>query len=145
MFSQVPPMSYDQMIEERARTLEQWPRAEEQLPAYSEATKDKTPVKVAEKELARKQPKTPKASDSKISTLKSILTGDVQKHNPRYVLEESMTGKPSAAQEPKKSSAKSGSSSTSSTLMSILTGDVYKHHPMYRLEESVDPRMRRER
>lgn len=116
-------MSWVQMIEDRARTLEQWPRAEEQLPAYSEATKGTSPVEVTEKELARQQPKSPKSSNSKLSTLKSILTGDVQKHNSRYVLEESMTGKPSAAREPRRPSAKSNSSSISipGLLKSVLT------------------------
>ncbi|KAK4544722.1 hypothetical protein LTR36_003971 [Oleoguttula mirabilis] len=198
MFPQVPLMSYDQMIEEQARTLEQWPRAEDQLPAYSEATKDKSPVKVTEKEIARKQqPESAKGSGRRMSTLKSILTGDVHKYNAHYVveranaLERSTNGKLSEAPEPatrtakassgtvstlksiltgevhkynahsvveranaleteareakKSSAARSGSSSSSSTFKSILTGAVQSHHPMYRLEESVDPRARRER
>jgi len=93
VFPQVPLMSFDQMIEDKARALELTPK-HEQLPPYSEATKDRFPVKVSEKEVSQK-PRS-KAS-STMSTLKSILTGDVHKHNPRYVLEESITGQPSAA------------------------------------------------
>ncbi|KAK1063368.1 hypothetical protein LTR12_007425 [Friedmanniomyces endolithicus] len=78
-------------------------------------------------------------------TLKSILTGDVHKHNPRYVLEESVTGQRSCARSSSPKCSDSKSSSSQSTLKSILTGDVHKYHPMYRLEESADASMRSRR
>ncbi|KAK0848787.1 hypothetical protein LTR03_005575 [Friedmanniomyces endolithicus] len=78
-------------------------------------------------------------------TLKSILTGDVHKHNPRYVLEESVTGQRSHARSTSPNPSDSKSKSSQSTLKSILTGDVHKYHPMYRLEESADVRMRSQR
>ncbi|KAK0357098.1 hypothetical protein LTR91_003446 [Friedmanniomyces endolithicus] len=78
-------------------------------------------------------------------TLKSILTGDVHKHNPRYVLEESVTGQRSHARSTNLNTSDPKSKSTQSTLKSILTGDVHKYHPMYRLEESADASMRSRR
>ncbi|KAK0266256.1 hypothetical protein B0A54_04742 [Friedmanniomyces endolithicus] len=78
-------------------------------------------------------------------TLKSILTGDVHKHNPRYVLEESVTGQRSHARSTNLNTSDPNSKSTQSTLKSILTGDVHKYHPMYRLEESADASMRSRR
>lgn len=115
----------------------------EELPLYSEAILGyKAPV-IVEKELAQPQSK----KSSKMSTLKSILTGDVHKHNPHFVLEESVTGRPhpmrqersqSTSTQSSTSSSSSSSSPTSSTLKSILTGETHrKYHPMYRLEESV--------
>lgn len=132
VFPQIPPMSWDQLIEDRDRALEQTPVAGEQLPAYSEAVKGQKAVNVTEKELFLREQQKSNKSSSKMSTLKSILTGDVQKHNPRYVLEESLTGKPSAAREPKTSTPKSGSSllSSSSTLKSILTG-MYRQRDLF--------------
>lgn len=123
VFPQAPLMSWDQLIEDKARALEQTPKATEQLPAYSEAIKGRSKVHVAEKELPEKQSKSSSKSSGKMAALKSILTlGDVQKHNPRYVLEESMTGKPSVARSEKRQSSKSSSSESSSTAKSILTG-----------------------
>ena len=148
--SAFPVLSWDQLYEDRERALEQTPMAREQLPAYSEAINAKASVLVTEKEPARKQSKKPK-SPERWATLKGILTGEVHKHNPRYVLEESHTGKPSAAREPRKPSSSStvptSTSTSTSTLKSILTGEVHKHNPRYVLEESHTgkPSLARER
>lgn len=118
-------MSYNQVGDERSRSLEEQRLShDEQLPAYSEATKNGAPVEVTEKDLSKLRAKQSKSSNGRMSTLKSILTGDVHKHNPRYVLEESLTGessrtRPTQQQRPK---AESSSVGSSSTLKSILTG-----------------------
>jgi hypothetical protein len=115
------PMNWDQLVEDRNRALEQTPARrssdEEQLPAYAEATQGQSPANITEKEVTQEQSKPEKSG--KMATLKSILTlGDVQRHNPRYTLEESMTGQQSTARAPPKPS----NSNSSSTLKSILTG-----------------------
>jgi hypothetical protein len=111
----------------------------EQLPAYAETMKGHSPIEVTEKEAQRECQD--QRSSSKMSTLKSILSGDVHKHNPRLALDRSLDQQMRSSRPSSK--PKSTSSSSSSTLKSILTGEVHKHHPMYRLEESVDPSVRR--
>jgi hypothetical protein len=108
----------------------------EDLPAYTEATKGQAPFEVTEKEIRRQSQS--QRSSSKMSTFKSILTGDVQKYNPKLALSKSIDEELKGSRSTPKSK-----SSSSSTLKSILTGDVQRHHPMYRLEESVDPSVRR--
>jgi len=122
------------MIDDRARALEQTP-ASEQLPAYSEAVKGQSPIEVSEKELLQKQSK----KSGRMSTFKSVITGDCQKHNPRlrdpmsrYTVKE-VDDTPSAATSEKNSSSKT------STLKSILTGDCQKHNPRLR-DPLRDPR-----
>ncbi|KAK5720373.1 hypothetical protein LTR17_015090 [Elasticomyces elasticus] len=107
MVHQGIPSYREQANEDQSHTHDQTPIGDEQLPAYSAAETGQSPAYIREKALSLQQSKGP----SKMSTIRSILTGDVHKHNPRYVLEES------------------------------VTGDVQKHHPMYRLEESVDERL----
>lgn len=113
-------MSSNHSVEDVVQDQQQTP-IDEQLPAYSEATKDQSLVKVFEKDPPRQQKL--KAS-SKMSTFRSILNGDVHKHNPRYVLEESITGRPSAARSKSIATTKTSpsSSSTTSTFKSILSG-----------------------
>lgn len=96
-------MSYSQLLEDHQRALEQTPKAGDQLPAYAEATKDRSPYKVSEKEVL--PVREPQQAPSKMATLKSILKGDVHKHNSRYVLEEAMTGQPRTARQGKDASA----------------------------------------
>ncbi|KAK5019101.1 hypothetical protein LTR39_000590 [Cryomyces antarcticus] len=109
---------------------------DEQLPAYSKNAKAcTTHVTITEREAKTAVPK-------KESTLRSILTGSVHKHNARYVLGDSVTAAAPAPQ--KKSEAeRDQSSSASSTLRSILTGDVHEYNARYRLEESVSERQNR--
>ncbi|KAK5134204.1 hypothetical protein LTR08_006864 [Meristemomyces frigidus] len=111
--SMFPIMSYDQLYEDRERALEQTPVAGEQLPAYAEATKDKSPINVTEKEFAQKQPKS--KNTEKWATVKGILSGKVHQHNPRYALEEFHTGKPSAAREQRQPSTKAPGSTSSAS------------------------------
>ncbi|KAK0277886.1 hypothetical protein LTR35_009722 [Friedmanniomyces endolithicus] len=112
----------------------------EQLPPYS--NDGQSPAYITEKDLPNRQRQHSKAP-SKMSTFKSILTGDVHKHNPRYTLEESVTGQRTVPRPTRSESSESKSSSQSRspklnpTLKSILTGDVHKHNPRYVLEESV--------
>ena len=127
-------MSYEQMTEDRARALEQEPESE-QLPAYSEAVKGQPSVQISEKDIPQKQSK----KSGKMSTFKSIITGDCQKHNPRlrdptsrYTVKE-VEAKPDLANPSRSSSSKS------STLKSILTGDCQKHNPRLR-DPQRDPR-----
>jgi len=83
-FQQIPQMDYKQLKEDQNRALDATPKAststDEQLPAYEEAMKRRQSVQVAEKEAAQGQKS--KSSGSKMSTLKSILTGNVHKQNP---------------------------------------------------------------
>ncbi|KAH9826564.1 hypothetical protein Tdes44962_MAKER00528 [Teratosphaeria destructans] len=97
-FTPAPTMDYEQLYKDRARALAVTPQARpgdhDQLPAYSEAIKGRRPVHTQEE----KPQKTETKKSSTWSAIKSILTlGDVQKHNPMYVLEKSLTGQPSAA------------------------------------------------
>lgn len=62
---------------------------------------------------------TSSSTSSKSSTLKSIITGDVHKHNPMRSLERSIMAE-QAASSPK---------SKKSTLRSILDGSVQQHNP----------------
>lgn len=120
-------MSWDQLIDDRARALEQTRPSSEQLPAYSEAMEGKSPayVNVTEKELSERQRKHQKTS-SKKSTFKSILTGEAHDHH-RYVLEQSLTSE-RYHQRSEKPSPKPTSKGTSSTLRTILTGEAHNHH-----------------
>ncbi|TKA80912.1 hypothetical protein B0A55_01672 [Friedmanniomyces simplex] len=149
MFPGVAMMSFDQMREDQARALEQTPAAEEQLPAYSDAVNGRSPAYITEKEISQHQQQQSKQwkGPGKMSTIKSILTGEVHKHNPRYVLEESVTGQRTVPRSttPKSSETKPKSKPSQSTLKSILTGDVHKFHPMYRVEENADARLRSQR
>ncbi|KAK3075773.1 hypothetical protein LTR53_000598 [Teratosphaeriaceae sp. CCFEE 6253] len=140
MVHQAMPLAHrNQTTDDHHQARKHTPMAEEQLPAYSDAADGRAPAYVDEKQTSRQQSERSKGS-GRMATIRSILTGDVHKHNPRYVLEESMTGQStrSLASTPKAT----GSKSSPSTLKSILTGDVHKHHPMYRLEESADQKMR---
>ncbi|KAJ9624793.1 hypothetical protein H2203_004743 [Taxawa tesnikishii (nom. ined.)] len=103
--------------------------SQETLPPYQE-TGSKNIV-VAEKEVAAK---TSQPKKQRFSTLKSILSGDVHKHNPHYVLEKAADAS-AASKDSKPSTPRS--ESRSGTLKSILTGDVHKHNAHRVLEESV--------
>ncbi|KAK5682235.1 hypothetical protein LTS10_005361 [Elasticomyces elasticus] len=135
MVHQGVPSYQEQANGGHSHTHDQTPIGDEQLPAYSAAEAGQSPAYIREKAFSLQQSKGP----GKMSTIKSSLTGDVHKHNPRYVLEESVTGQPSVARSTSSKSAEP--KKTQSTLRSILTGDVQKHHPMYRLEESMDERL----
>jgi len=129
MFPDLPRTSLDHTMDDQ-----------EQLPAYS--NDGQSPAYITEKHLSNRQRQHSKAP-SKMSTFKSILTGDVHKHNPHYTLEESVTGQRTVARPTRSESSQSNSSSQSRsprlnpTLKSILTGDVHKQNPRYVLEESV--------
>ncbi|KAK0933979.1 hypothetical protein LTR48_002361 [Friedmanniomyces endolithicus] len=131
MFPDLPRTSLDRTMEHH-----------EQLPPYS--NDGQLPAYITEKDLSDRQRQHSKAP-SKMSTFKSILTGDVHKHNPRYTLEESVTGqrtvprptRSESSESKSKSSSQSRSPKLNPTLKSILTGDVHKHNPRYVLEESV--------
>ncbi|KAK4950749.1 hypothetical protein LTR10_010742 [Elasticomyces elasticus] len=138
MVHQSIPSYREQANEDQSHTHDQSHVSDEQLPAYSAAETGQSPAYIREKAFSL-QPLQQSKGPGKMSTIKSILTGDVHKHNPRYVLEESVTGQPSVARPT--SSKPAESKRTQSTLRSILTGDVQKHHPMYRLEESMDERL----
>ncbi|KAK5732168.1 hypothetical protein LTR17_010745 [Elasticomyces elasticus] len=138
MVHQGVPSYQEQANGGHSHTHDQIPVMDEQLPAYSAAEAGQSPAYIREKAFSL-QPLKQSTGPSKMSTIRLILTGDVHKHNPRYVLEESVTGQPSVARST--SSKPAESKRTQSTLRSILTGDVQKHHPMYRLEESMDERL----
>lgn len=143
------PFAYNQMLQDHVLALEQTPRKtvpgappayeappyavpRQAAPAYADAMKGRSPVTVSEKPLANEQ------KPKKMSTLRSILTGDVHKQNPRYVLEASLADQPSSTRQ--STSQPKPKREGSSTLRSILTGDVQKHNPRYVLEESVTGR-----
>ncbi|KAF2716069.1 hypothetical protein K431DRAFT_30230 [Polychaeton citri CBS 116435] len=144
------PCDWERVKRDRAdaerRAEEKAERKANQLPSYSQATVgQKTPDILLEKQEQQSTKKDP--SSSKMAALKSILKGDVHKHNARFVMEEAVTGQPNEmrkAIDSRPSSKRSSSSTKStSTFMSILKGDVQKHHPMYALERSVDPSVAR--
>ncbi|TKA25340.1 hypothetical protein B0A50_06244 [Salinomyces thailandicus] len=129
--SSPPPPSWSQMVEDRRSSLEQR-LSEDQLPAYSEATKHTARPSISEKEPTQK-PSKPSKSPSRMATFKSILTGDAHKHNPR--LRDPLTQDPrytAHAQSPPKPPTPSNGPSKSSTFRNILTGDVHKHNPRLR-------------
>lgn len=115
--SQISESSFEAMYQDDHRL------SEEQLPPYSEATKNSPNVKVSEKEVDHRRP-SPKAP-RRMSTIKGILTGEVHKHNPRLRDPESLYPNHAYPSPPKETSA----APKQSTLMSILTGDVHKHNP----------------
>ena len=161
MRSTPTPITQSRIFSQQARSNQRAPSmdsrqsSEEQLPAYSDAMKGQEPIEISEKELQLEQPSEKRSS--KMSTLKQILKGDVHKHNPRYVLEASVTAQPSKPRsEPSKPKSKSSSTLksvlngelqhcnhlTTTSKLTIHSGDVQRFHPMYRLEESVQPSVR---
>ena len=130
-------MDYQQLREDQAAAFAQSQpkRMSEKLPAYSEALKAgaRQPSTVLDEKKQASDER--RSSNTRSSTFKSILTGDVQKHNPRLRLGEhldrSSVSSPSASSSLKKDRS-------SSTFKSILTGDVQKHNSRLRLSEHLD-------
>lgn len=120
--------------------------AQEAPPAYDEATRTHSIQTISEEEFSMKQSSKHAKTPSEMPTWKSILTGDVHKHNPRlrdpmsldpryacaYALEQEAKAERKAAKKSSKQSSKK------STIKSILTGS---HRPMYRLDESLQAYM----
>ena len=117
--------------------------------SFDSLTAEKDAMRVREASVAsqRQDQQKPQSRRSGFSnTLKSIVTGDVHQHNPRFALERAvMQQQQPTAESRSKPSASSPSTSTSpkppspksSTWKSILSGDVHQHNARYRLEDSA--------
>ncbi|KAI6896561.1 hypothetical protein KC318_g10807 [Hortaea werneckii] len=109
--------------------------SEEQPPPYTEATKNSPNVKVSEKEVDHRRPSS--KAPSRMSTLKGILTGEVQRHNPRLRDPTSLYPNHTYSSPPKEINP----APKQSTLKSILTGDVHKHNPRLKDPMSYYPEL----
>ena len=87
MVAQFAPMvGYSRAIDDQLTALKNLP-GQKALPAYAESLK-------APRQSMEKAPSEKSNSSSKGRSFKSFLRGGSQKHNPMYVLEESITSTP---------------------------------------------------
>ncbi|KAJ9630479.1 hypothetical protein H2203_001000 [Taxawa tesnikishii (nom. ined.)] len=105
----------------------------ETLPPYQESqSKD---IIVTEKEVPANAATQPH-HQSKLSTLKSILSGDARRHSSAYRVPERAAHASSADEEG--SGSGTSTRSRSGTLKSIFSGSVHKHNPYSVLERAAD-------
>ncbi|KAK5109876.1 hypothetical protein LTR62_006483 [Meristemomyces frigidus] len=127
MVYHMPISSYTQMIEDARQARLQSPTMGEQLPAYSEAIKGQARIEVIEKKGSRQQTQQQPKSSAKISTLRSILTGETHKHHLRN-LDAIATAQATALERQTKHSTPKPKTSSQSTIKSLLTGETHKTH-----------------